>query len=89
MAYTEFDEAAVSDPLTPARTDAPVLLSSMRWSSAISPEAVLLSPPEVRKAWADFQRVRLPAHEAASHTSNSKLPRCRWSNAVCNLHLRG
>ena len=58
MDFTEFDEPAVSDPHTPARAEAPALLTTLRWSSAISPEAVLLSPADVRQTWMSFKQVR-------------------------------
>lgn len=36
----------------------PSLLTMVKWDSDVAPEAVLLSPADVRQTWLDFMMVR-------------------------------
>lgn len=55
----------MSDADGSAQRAAPALLTSTRWSSKVAPEAVLLSPAEVRETWHTFKQVRTSPQHAA------------------------
>ena len=58
--FAEYDEPGAEGGA--ASREAPALLTTLRWSSQTHPDAVLLSPADVRRAWLDFRQARSPRH---------------------------
>jgi hypothetical protein len=58
--FCAYDELAEADPRAAQGRGAPALLTTLRWSSGVHPDAVLLSPADVRKTWQAFRQARPP-----------------------------
>jgi hypothetical protein len=54
--FARYEDAQKQDGSSASR-DAPALLTTLRWSSGTDPDAVLLTPAEVRQTWQHFQQV--------------------------------
>jgi hypothetical protein len=60
--FSSFKNASVPTSVTASpmkgERDMPALLTMMRWSPDVNPDAVLLSPSDVRHVWQEFLTVR-------------------------------
>jgi hypothetical protein len=77
--FTEYDDTASE---TNGR-DAPALLTTLRWSSGVDPEAVLLSPAEVRRTWHDFKQVCFSNTSLCACQNGSPKRFCTGGTAFC------